>query len=191
MANTLNAAFNSLNNDTSSATYENNIAQNFNLSSEELNYDNDSYLTIPSSKYITQFQLKDVVKNFSKDTFSLLHINIRSISKHFDDLQILLDSQSNHSFSVIGLTETWLSSDTNLPYAIDGYDLIVNNRSKKSGGGVALDLSNCLEFTVLNELNFMNEFIESLFVEISIPHSKNIIVGIIYRPPNSNSNDFF
>ena len=36
----------------------------------------------------------------------------------------------------------------------------------------------------------MNEFIESLFVEISIPQSKNIIVGIIYRPPNSNSNDF-
>ena len=48
-----------------------------------------------SSKYITQFQLKDVVKNFSKDTFSLLHINIRSIlSKHFDDLHILLDNQS-------------------------------------------------------------------------------------------------
>ena len=71
MANTLNAAFNSLNNDelfdilrrplsnaepsnhnTSSATYEKNIAQNFNLSSEELNYDNDSYqypLPIPCS----------------------------------------------------------------------------------------------------------------------------------------------
>ena len=65
----------------------------------------------------------------------------------------------------------------------------MNNRSKKSGGGVALYLSNCFEFTVLYELNFMNEFIESLFVEISIPQSKNIIVGIIYRPPNSNSND--
>ena len=78
----------------------------------------------------------------------------------------------------------------NLPYAIDGYDFILNNRSKKSGGGVALYLSNCFEFTVLHELNFINEFIESLFVEISIPQSKNIIVGIIYRPPSSNSNDF-
>ena len=64
MANALNTAFNSLNNydsffldilrrplsnaessnhNTSSATYENNIAQNVNLSSEELNYDDDSY----------------------------------------------------------------------------------------------------------------------------------------------------
>ena len=106
---------NRCNHNTSSASYENNIAQNFNSLSEELNYDNDSNqnpLPIPSSKYITQFQLKDVVKNFSKDTFSLLHINIRSISKHFDDLQILLDNQSKHSFLVIGLTETWLSSDT-------------------------------------------------------------------------------
>ena len=98
----------------------------------------------------------------------MLHINIRKHKQHFDDLQIILDNQSKHSFSVIGLTETWLSSDTNLPYAIDGYDFIANNRSKKSGGGVALYLSNCFEYTVQNELNVMNEFIESLFVEISI-----------------------
>ena len=64
MANSINAAFNSLNNDDfffvwiyldviyllqnqvtiipPQASYENNIAQNFNLLSEELNYDNDS-----------------------------------------------------------------------------------------------------------------------------------------------------
>ena len=114
-------------------SYENDIAQQFNLSSEELNYDFDSNqcpLPVPTSKYITQCQLNDVVKEFSDDTFSLLHLNIRSISKHFDELQMLLNNQSKHSFSVIGLTETWLSSNINLPFAINEYDLIVNNRSK-------------------------------------------------------------
>ena len=212
MTDIINLAFNSLNNDElydlfgrpSSETessnhsptptsYEANIAQHFNLSSEELHYDTDVYQHLPPlplSKYITENQLNDVVKNFSKDTFSMLHLNIRSISKHFDELQILLNNQNKHSFSVIGLSETWLSSNMNLPFAIHGYDFIVNNRVKKSGGGVALYLSHCFKYTVLDELNLMNVFIESLFVEITVPHCKNIIVGIIYRPPNSNSNDF-
>ena len=150
MTDVINLAFNSLNNDefydlfrhtlsetdsssqsSPSASYENNIAQQFNLSAEELNYDSDlnqDLLPIPTSKYITQDQLNEVVKKFTDDTFSLLHLNIRSISKHFDELQILLNNQNKHSFSVIGLTETWLSSNTLLPFAINGYDFIVNNR---------------------------------------------------------------
>ena len=212
MTDMINLVFNSLNNDelydlfrrppsetelsnhnSTSTTYEDNVAQHLNLSSEELNYetDSDQHLPpVPLSKYITESQLNDIMKKFSKDTFSTLHLNIRSISKHFDELQILLNNQNKHSFSVIGLSETWLSSNTNLPFAIHGYDFIVNNRVKKSGGGVALYLSHYFKYTVLDELNFMNDFIESLFVEITIPHCKNIIVGIIYRPPNSNSNDF-
>ena len=31
------------------------------------------------------------------------------------------------------------------------------------------------------------ETIESLFVEITVPHGKNIIVGSVYRPPNQNT----
>ena len=56
-------------NSATSISYENNIAQHFNLSSEELNYDSDknqSLLPIPSSKYITEAQLKDVRKQFPK-----------------------------------------------------------------------------------------------------------------------------
>ena len=31
---------------------------------------------------------------------------------------------------------------------------------------------------------------ESLFIEIIRSHERNVIVGIIYRPPNQNVNDF-
>ena len=37
----------------------------------------------------------------------------------------------------------------------------------------------------------MNNNVESLFIEIVIHGNKNIIIGIIYRPPNSSSVDFF
>ena len=36
----------------------------------------------------------------------------------------------------------------------------------------------------------MNDSIESLFIEIPIPQNKNIVIGVIYRPPNSNTNEF-
>ena len=36
----------------------------------------------------------------------------------------------------------------------------------------------------------MNASIETHFVEIIIPNDKNILVGIIYRPPNSLHDDF-
>ena len=34
------------------------------------------------------------------------------------------------------------------------------------------------------------ECAESLFVEINRPKEKNIIVGVVYRPPNQNLQDF-
>ena len=211
MANLKNLAFNGLNNDElfdilrqspenqskpsreSSNSYETLVTQNINSLSVDLNSDFNSdhdLAQIPSSKYITENQAKDIIESFSKDTFSLLHLNIRSINKHFDELQTLLQNSKNKSFSVIGLTETWLSSNTNLPYAINGYDLLVNNRSNRTGGGVALYISHSFDFIVREDLNTMNDTIESLFVEISIPYFKNIIVGVIYRPPNTNSIDF-
>ena len=39
------------------------------------------------TEYITNHQFKDFMcnNNINKDTFSLFHLNIRSINKHFDD----------------------------------------------------------------------------------------------------------
>ena len=72
-----------------------------------------------------------VVRGFSKDTFALLHLNIRSINKHFEELQLLLDNHTDKpTLPVIGLTETWLSSDSTLPFTLNGYDFIVNKKTK-------------------------------------------------------------
>ena len=212
MANRLNVAFNSLDDDELfdlfgtpptdlsrnnlyvSTPFENLIANNVNSSStdlyDDLDFDHEHDLTHIPSKYVTVNQLKDIAKGFSNNTFSLLHLNIRSINKHFDELQIFLDNQSKQQFSIIGLTETWLSSDTNLPYALNDYDFIVNNRSNRTGGGVALYLSHKFEYVIHDELNMMSDIVESLFIEISNPQSKNIIIGVVYRPPSSNPKDF-
>lgn len=172
-----------------SVNYDNFVAQNINLSQPDLdlNFENNP-AQMPLSKYVTEIQFKDSVNSFSKETFSLFNLNVRSINKHFEELQLLLDNKQ--SFSVIGLTETWLSSDSNQPFALNGYDFIVNNRQNKVGGGVALYVSKSYEYNIIKNINIMNNNVESLFIEIVIHGNKNIIIGIIYRPPNSSSIDF-
>ena len=91
------------------------------------------------SEYISNERFKNILSNNrDKDTFSLFHLNIRSINKHFDDFQMLLKNSSQCLPSVIGLTETWLSTDPNPPFALHEHDFIFNSRIEKSGGGVGL-----------------------------------------------------
>ena len=89
---------------------------------------------------------------------------------------------------MIGISETWLTDCTVELVNITGYSFISNHRKSKTGGGVGFYLHNDLQYKLLNECKLSDpEVIESLFVEITVPHGKNIIVGCVYRPPNQNT----
>ena len=66
---------------------------------------------------------------------SFLHINCRSLLGNFDKFRVLTTNLSN-SFSVIGLSETWLNDNTHDLVNLPGYDFISNHRQNKVGGGV-------------------------------------------------------
>ena len=68
------------------------------------------------------------------DNFTMLHLNIASLSKHIDELNNLL-KLLNFSFDIIGITETRLYDNhplTNIE--IDGYDFVHTPTSTKCGG---------------------------------------------------------
>lgn len=67
------------------------------------------------------------------------------------------------------------------------YSNYLNNKNTW-GGGIALYLHDRYQSRVINNLTFQLSHIESLFLEVNQPHK--FIVGIIYRPPNSNPDDF-
>ena len=74
-----------------------------------------------------------------------------------------------------------------------GYDFIHKPRPNRIGGGVGIYVNNDLEFKPCPDLAFpdiSSPSTESLFIEIRRLLSKNIIIGVIYRPPDSNVNDF-
>ena len=74
---------------------------------------------------------------------------------------------------------------------MDNYDFVNANRTSRNGGGVGIYITKDINFKLRRDLNINNENImESTFVEIIAPNKKNIVIGVIYRPPNSKFNLF-
>ena len=62
-------------------------------------------------------------------------------------------------------------------------------RLDKKGGGVSLYINEKIPFIERHDLNVFNEYIESVFIEIDkskLNVEKNVIIGVIYRPPNTD-----
>ena len=92
-------------------------------------------------------------------------------------------------FDVIGISETWLTDDNKDLYSISNYQHISNVRKTRRGGGVSLFIADHIKFKELTQYSISNDFIECIFIEINTNRS-NRIIGIVYRPPNSNLNAF-
>lgn len=119
--------------------------------------------------------------------YSMMHVNIRSLNKHHTDI-ISLISTSGCYFDIIGSSETWLNDNTCMELLnIEGYNLHTKNRPFRSGGGVCLYIKSTFH-AKLCDFTLEDENCESLFIEIK--GNKSVIIGVIYRPPDSPINAF-
>ena len=139
--------------------------------------------TFSDSNYYTT---EEFISNFKNtvNSFSLLHINSRSLNKNFDSLQTLLYTIDNFPFSIIGVTETWLNFTSPEMFNLQNYEMIRLDREGKRGGGVAFYVHKHLQFKIRRDISLKES--ETLFIEIENSKGKNILVGLMYRPPNSN-----
>lgn len=146
---------------------------------------NDS---VNESKYYTPLEFNDTFKD-NLDNISLLHINSRSLNRNFEYFENLLHSLNNFNFSVIGVSETWLHHDSPQLFNLPNYTLIRADREGRRGGGVAFYIADNLKFKVRYDIKF--EQTEILFIEIDNDKLKNCVIGLIYRPPDSNFDLFY
>jgi hypothetical protein len=122
--------------------------------------------------------------------FSLFHSNVRSLPQNNTELTNCLHL-TDVSFSIIALTETWLTSNNKDNYDIPDYNSIHSVRTERRGGGVSLFISSKFEFKPRPDLDTFNDDIESLFIEIPTTRELNpLIIGVIYRPPNRSFQNF-
>ena len=108
---------------------------------EDSFYNDDS----KTCKYLSPNLVKGVIEDST--TFSLLHVNCRSLNSNFNKLNQTLDVVSTN-FSIIGVTETWTSDidDNDNLYCIPDYNSVFLNRKLKPGGGVCLYIKKDLTY---------------------------------------------
>ena len=121
--------------------------------------------------------------------FSILHFNSRSLNKNFNAISDFISTLCI-DFSIYGFSETWICDNTPLLFNISGYSFVHSSRQQGKGGGVALLVSNSYNFKIRDDLLPSSTSYESLFIEIDMFREKNIIIGVIYRKPQSNINEF-
>ena len=154
----------------------------FKITNNCLYYNEDKF----NSEY-AKVNAERIIKSVT-NPFSMCHVNIRSVPKNFGHFEDYL-SNLNHNFTFIGLSETWLTESNKEIYHLKGYNVATACRENKKGGGVALFIQKSLSYRMRDYLNVLNDNIEAIFVEIEKGEwnlSKNIVVGVLYKPPNTD-----
>ena len=90
------------------------------------------------TQYLMPDKFKTNFTDFSKNSFSVLHLNIRSINKNFE-ASTEFSSKLNHIFSVICFSETRASEENinkNSTFQLKSYNVICQVRNSLKGGGL-------------------------------------------------------
>ena len=114
----------------------------------------------------------------------MIHVNTRSLLRHFDDVSALVSSERPH---ILALSETWLdSSVVDGEVHIPGYTLFRFDRNR-SGGGVAMYCADNLSCSVLS-CSTSSSGVESLWISVRLGcFHPSLAVGCFYLPPGAPS----
>ena len=160
----------------------------------DLHFYNSIDFHLSKCNYYEESSFAQIAPNMANlsQSLSLCHLNIRSIKKKISNFVTYMDCLG-FRFSIISLTETWMKYDICNLYGIEGYELFEKHRLTKAGGGVGLFIAQNVEYTKRDDLYFFDDYIECVSIEIGRPvfsTNRNVIVTVIYRPPNTDTRIF-
>ena len=125
--------------------------------------------------------------------FSLMCYNVRSLVNKHSRFQELL-GELKWDFDIIGITETWKTQNNYDLFPLPNYhEPYQKYRINRKGGGVLLYVRDNVQYRTRPDLQMGQDFIENIFIEIesrSLNTTKNVIIGLIYRVPDSNTDLF-
>ena len=134
----------------------------------------DNLCDFPNN-YITPEKFHKQYATSTDDDFFMLHINTRSLNKHFEKLEEFV-TQLGKLPEIIAISETKLHSEFKMQ--LQGHTFIQNN-SNTNAGGVGMFIKETLSFQSLYQLN--TEGCEDLWITIKITQKKSLgfYIGIL------------
>ena len=124
----------------------------------------------------------EIKSNICKSQYSILSVNIRSLTKNIEDLKVTVKKLNTN---IIACQEIW--NPHNGFVKIEGYKEILKPRQNgKRGGGLGLYIKTDLNYKNLEKLNELNiEKIEVQGIVITSTKGETQIINI-YRPPDTD-----
>ena len=123
----------------------------------------------------------------------VLHLNIHSLLSHQQELNQLIrkTEKKNSKIDIILLCETFLSKNTHNMVNVNGFTHMCNYRKEKKGGGVSILVRDGIAYRRRQDLDVFQEgHTESIFIEVKCRNGKQIIFGSMYKPLNTNNEQF-
>ena len=116
--------------------------------------------------------------------FKMACLNINSLTKHIDELRVVL---SNQCVDILAINETKLDdtiSDNEI--TVDGCNIIRHDRTVNGrfGGGVCFYIRSNVNFILRKELEIKP--LKILSIEVRKLISKPFVITTWYKPPNSS-----
>ena len=146
-------------------------------------YDPDLNLQTFNDHGIFTLEELNQLSHVVKPQLLVLHLNIRSLSKHFDELCDLLNSFP-FQLDLFACSETWITPQVDISsLQISGYNIITDNCTFSTGGRVALYLKSSFEYHLRNDLKITG--VENIWVD-----TQDLLIGVIYNPPSRSQRDF-
>lgn len=140
--------------------------------------------------FIEQYDFELPETNFHKNVvdfrlsspgnyLKIIHLNIRSIQKNFDEFNLFLNL-FDFRYDIIVLTETYVIGDLDI-VQLKGYNAIYNNGNINKNDGVIVFIRNTIDFSSKIVSFGNNKLIEVSFKNLD----ENVILTACYRSPNS------
>lgn len=124
---------------------------------------------------------------FAKNNLNVIHINIRSICKHWNTLQVYLSGILKW-LDVLVLTEINCTEDELGLYSLPEFETFHRCRPKGNGGGIAVYVHKCYD---VDKLFYNLEECEHLLLRIkNVDNNNDFLLSGIYRAPDKNKEIF-
>ena len=142
---------------------------------------------------INNTKKQSILKN--KSQINCLYTNIRSLTRNFDQLTLLLAKYNQNSeIDIIALTETWISEDKLKLFEISGYKAFIQSRKDgRRSGGVVVYIKTHLKIKTVENISLITGNMMKLQIETDATDEmgKNVItIIVIYRDCTSSKNTF-
>ena len=113
----------------------------------------------------------------------IFHQNVRGLLTNIDKVKIFRDFKN---IDILTLSETHINDHTYYDnaklYEVPGFKFTHRNRKSGTHGGVAMYVSNKIQFDRRKDLE--ENVLECIWIKIYVKKLQNYLIGTIYRPPD-------